>query len=171
MVEVDLPGPSRDARVLSILLVLRKLNKVLGLKGMHAIAENEEDQTAMLAVCPTPASNSGLPDFVNTQQIIARSLAMNLAYPQIQDAVSEIVLPDGPGIEFITCQHLGIAGFKVSFGAVRSIVVTKYEGRAIPIGYVYGPKKTIVPDVNKIIEWTNEYRVICLVRGGVINTP
>ena len=60
---------------------------------------------------------------------------------------------------------------QVSFGAVRSIVVTKYEGRAIPIGYVYGPKKTIVPDVNKVIEWTNEYRVICLVRGGVINTP
>mmetsp|Transcript_13606 Transcript_13606/g.27862 ORF Transcript_13606/g.27862 Transcript_13606/m.27862 type:complete len:1028 (-) Transcript_13606:78-3161(-) len=178
MATIVLPPGARDARVLSILLILRKLAEdeahdlgEEGLKGMHAIAENEQDQTAMLAVCPASPNPSTLPDFVNTQQIIARSLAMNLAYPQIQDAVSEIVLPDGPGIEFITCQHLGIAGFKVSFGAVRSIVVTKYEGRAIPIGYVYGPKKTIVPDVNKIIEWTNEYRVICLVRGGVINTP
>ena len=50
MVTVNLPGPARDARVLSILLILRRLAKDMGLPGMHAIAENEQDQTAMLAV-------------------------------------------------------------------------------------------------------------------------
>jgi hypothetical protein len=50
MVTIDLPGSARDARVLSILLILRKLASDAGWKGMHAIAENEQDQTAMLAV-------------------------------------------------------------------------------------------------------------------------
>ncbi len=31
------------------------------------------------------------PDFINLQAIIARSLTMNLAYPQIQDAMSELL--------------------------------------------------------------------------------
>ena len=50
---------NRDARVLSMLLVLRALAK----KGdtMHVIAENQQDQTSGLAVCPPTDGTSHEP--------------------------------------------------------------------------------------------------------------
>ena len=46
----NLAAPARDARVLTMLLVLRAYHKPGD--GMHVIAENQQDQTSGLAVCP-----------------------------------------------------------------------------------------------------------------------
>ena len=82
----DLGLEAMDSRILSMLLILRKLSRESqhhDATEMHIIAENFMDQTASLAVVPQ-ASYSHEPDFVNTVAIKSRSLAMTLAYPEIQ---------------------------------------------------------------------------------------
>ena len=98
----DLSSAAADSRILSCLLCLRKLSaeraEAAVAKGLpppptlHVVAENQEDQTASLAVVPRTFGSGHEPDFVNTQAIIARSLAINLAYPEIQDAISELLV-------------------------------------------------------------------------------
>jgi len=82
----DLGLEAMDSRILSMLLLLRKLSRETqrdDAMEMHIIAENFMDQTASLAVVPQ-ALCSHEPDFVNTVAIKSRSLAMTLAYPEIQ---------------------------------------------------------------------------------------
>jgi hypothetical protein len=55
-------------------------------------------------------------DFINTQAIIARSLVLNLAYPQMQDALNELLIHDlegSPEVEFITPEALGVVHKRV----------------------------------------------------------
>lgn len=99
----DVPPHAQDARILSMLMILRQVAaKHKAPFPMHIIAENNEDQTSSLAVVPSASAankqqaeegvrKSSEPDFINLQAIIARSLTMNLAYPQIQDAMSELL--------------------------------------------------------------------------------
>jgi len=47
------------------------------------------------------------------------------------------------------------------------VVLSTYQGRGIPIGYMLGPKMVLGPDQKEVIEWTNDHRVICFVRRGV----
>ena len=77
--------------------------------AIHIVTEIQEDQTSVLALVPrggtqrsaishkqggassAVCSNAvSMPDFINTQAIKARALAMALAYPQIERAVSEL---------------------------------------------------------------------------------
>jgi hypothetical protein len=110
---LDMPAASRDSRVLTILLILRSLSHQHG-HTIHVVAENQQDQTATLAV--TPRNNGYDPDFVNTQAIIARTLVMNLAYPEIQDAMSELITnhsKNSPNFHILEPQCLGLLGKKV----------------------------------------------------------
>ena len=105
IVGCDLPPHAQDARILSMLMILRQVAATHKAPfPMHIIAENTEDQTSSLAVVPSSSavlatgaeeegsrSKSNEPDFINLQAIIARSLTMNLGYPQIQDAMSELL--------------------------------------------------------------------------------
>lgn len=86
--EHDYSPSAADSRVLTMLLCLRKLDSVRAMRAaergeeppaLHVVAENQQDQTAKLAVVPRINSSGKEPDFVNTQAIIARSIAMNLA--------------------------------------------------------------------------------------------
>ena len=109
----DLPPASQDTRVLSILLLLRKLTEDWT-KKMSVISENMLDQTANVAVTPGGAYKD--PDFVNTQAISARGLTMALAYPRMQPAVNELFqdvnADDGtPEFDLISAQFLGIGTF------------------------------------------------------------
>lgn len=78
---VSLPAAICDSRVLQMMLILRKLTED-GEQTMHVIGENSVDQTSQLALGPHVTSLSDA-DFVNTQAIIARTLVLNLAYPQV----------------------------------------------------------------------------------------
>jgi len=161
-----IPAASRDARVLSCLLILRALAKPE--KPMHIIAENCMDQTSGLAVVPSRIRSSGghEPDFINTQAIIARCLVMNLAYPQIQDALTELILQEKVAVDFVAPADLGIEGLRATFGAVQFIVCAGQvvDGYAAAIGYFNGPMLVMCPDPREHIEWTSACRVIILVR-------
>ena len=74
---VDLPPHAQDSRVLTVCLLLRHLSE----HKIHIVSENQEDETALLAVTPQGAKSYDHPDFINTQAINARALVMALAYP------------------------------------------------------------------------------------------
>ncbi|KAH8051163.1 hypothetical protein JL722_10860 [Aureococcus anophagefferens] len=65
----------RDTRVLNILLTLRHLRAAspFAAEHMHVIGENAIDETRMLALTPESGRE---PDFINTQAIFARALAL-----------------------------------------------------------------------------------------------
>ena len=151
---------SQDTRVLSILLMLRMLTKQWG-TPLHIITENQEDQTALLAITPnvsseqkelgntlaiyaqvhrhesmrggaTPRREAKGHDFINTQAIYARALAMALAYPQMFKSVGELFLeaerePLGgvtvPQIDIIDADSFGLVnGTDVSFATLQHII-------------------------------------------------
>jgi len=161
---------ARDARVLSMLLVLRSLAKPG--QGMHVIAENQQDQTSGLAVCPpTNDGASHEPDFINTQAIIARSLVQNLAYPQMQAALSELlshgVQDAGADLDFLTSHSCGIADKEVAVGVVQRIILELYQSRAQCIGFFEGAKLVLNPRASQKVHWSAKHRIIVIVRGGM----
>jgi hypothetical protein len=112
VVGADLSNHVKDARVLSMLLILRKLSRKQG-TPLNIIAENCQDQTSGLAMVPLNRARDA--DFVNTTAIKSRSLVMNLAYPEIQDALSELIvsIPNTPEVGFIEVAALGILNERV----------------------------------------------------------
>eukprot|EP00614_Pseudopedinella_elastica_P015233 CAMPEP_0172584816 /NCGR_PEP_ID=MMETSP1068-20121228/4394_1 /TAXON_ID=35684 /ORGANISM="Pseudopedinella elastica, Strain CCMP716" /LENGTH=802 /DNA_ID=CAMNT_0013379117 /DNA_START=74 /DNA_END=2482 /DNA_ORIENTATION=- len=154
-----------DSRVLGTLLVLRVLCDKLGM-SMHCVAENLQDQTSQLFLGPQPRKGEHA-DFINTQAIVARSLAMNLAYPQIWHALEDL-LRDGLGtaeIEFIDCGHLGLEKKEARFGALQHVLSPTYQGRALAIGFsdAVGGFQLCPPPGTKI-KFDEGYRVICIIR-------
>ena len=79
--KTELSAEVRDSRVLQMMLILRKLTEAKN-QTMHVVGENAVDQTSQLALGPHVTKLSDA-DFVNTQAIIARTLVLNLAYPQV----------------------------------------------------------------------------------------
>ena len=102
-------GYSQDTRVLSVSLILRHICFQLNYdKAIHLSSENNEDQTAELALAPKVKRNAHSyhehdPDFINTQAITARVLTLGLAYPQINDAMAEIFLDGTDNTEGVSC--------------------------------------------------------------------
>ena len=85
MAGVKLSPQSRDRRVLSTMLMVRKAHYDLYESPLHIVGENALDATAVLA-----ATTVSPPDFVNTQAIYARALTQALAYPFMQPAVAQL---------------------------------------------------------------------------------
>jgi len=164
----DLSNHARDSRVLSMLLILRKLSKHQR-TPLNIIAENYQDQTSGLAVVPLNRSREA--DFVNTTAIKSRSLVMNLAYPEIQDALSELIVsvPNTPEVGFIETRALGIQGATTSFGAVQHILSGIYKGRASSIGYFHENKMCLCPLPTEKILWSDRYRIIVIYRKQTAN--
>jgi hypothetical protein len=91
---------------------------------------------------------------------------MNLAYPQIWHALSDL-LRDGvglPSIELIDCGHLGLLDQVVTFGAVQQIVYKTYNGRAFGIGFINDQKLTLSPLPSAKIKWDSGDRIVAVVR-------
>ena len=145
---VRLPPKARDTRVLSILLLLRRLcERKLKVENvpMHVVGENQEDMTAKLALGPRQRGNLGIegllryrePDFVNTQAINARVLVQTLAYPIIRNAIAELFdeAPNGASIELVKAETFIPLGEELSIGVVREMVLLVPNERSIFIGY------------------------------------
>merc|ERR1719281_571624 len=91
MAGVKLPPQSRDRRVLTTMLMVRKAHYELYESPLHIVGENALDATAVLAVAQKGSSGDALiPDFVNTQAIYARALTQGVAYPFMQPAVAQL---------------------------------------------------------------------------------
>ena len=177
-----------DTRVMATMLILRVLSQQQQRKAtkaegspsstkkkkkkkkkpltMHVVAENEQDQTSQIALGPRTGDHSFESDFVNTQAIIARSLCMNLAYPQIWDSLKELFSsePGGPLVEFLEPAQLGIIGIKVTFGALQHLVHAQYKGRAIALGFAMGSKVELCPPPGHAVKWTTNHRIVAVTR-------
>jgi hypothetical protein len=160
-----LSAASRDSRIMSMFLILRKLTEN-NETTMHVIAENQQDQTSYLAVPPRIGLDSREPDFINTPAIVARSLVMNLAYPQISDAISELIssVKESPEVEFVAAPHLGIEDSTVSFGAVQRILNQTWDSRAVCIGIADHSDFEFAPPLSKKTKFTHDHRLICIIR-------
>jgi len=174
----SLSKEARDSRILTILLVLRKLQKM---KPMHIIAENMMDQTASVALTPiAPDGSMCEPDFINTQAIIARVLAMSLAYPEIDNAITELV--DGeagtPEVDFLSAAQLHITNKTVTFGAIQIAVLSLFKYRGVAIGFIQqssigdrvcgssgGSQLKLAPNPNERRTWLPNDRIVVMVRN------
>mmetsp|Transcript_28720 Transcript_28720/g.64175 ORF Transcript_28720/g.64175 Transcript_28720/m.64175 type:complete len:264 (-) Transcript_28720:228-1019(-) len=160
-----------------MLLVLRKLAFDHGDKPIHVIAENQQDQTSALALGPPLGSGNfkadHLPDFINTQAIIARSLGLNMAYPQIYEAVSPLLkhTPNEPNVGLVRPARLGLVGLEVSLGAVQHRILEDHKGTAAAIGYSLESNLVFAPDPRTKILWTDEYRIVVITREPVSGGP
>ena len=143
---------------------------------MHIIAENTEDQTSSLAVVPSASAFKGAdksmeqePDFINLQAIIARSLVMNLAYPQIQDAMSELLgaKPFTPNITIIPVEKLGVLDRSMQFGTLQHIFQKMYVGRAIALGYLRGAELRLSVPQHEKFTWVAGDRIITIIRRDI----
>ena len=124
----------------------------------------------MLALPPrTDLGRAYDADFVNTPAIIARSLTMNLGYPQIQDALAELVSsnPTSPLVDFLAPEHLGILGRTTTFGAVTSLVLSTYRGQGMPIGYAVKSAITLAPAPREKFTWTKDHRIVAITRRSL----
>lgn len=163
----ELPAASRDSRILTMLLILRDLTAGND-RPTHVVAENELDQTSGLALAPPRGSEGHLPDFVNTQAIIARTLVMSLAYPQIQDAISDLITTHEAtaNIAIVSAAALGLTEDRgpLAFGAVAHLVLEVYKFRGVAVGYLTLNDLYLVPSLDEEVTWTESHRIVCFLR-------
>mmetsp|Transcript_24024 Transcript_24024/g.54205 ORF Transcript_24024/g.54205 Transcript_24024/m.54205 type:complete len:363 (-) Transcript_24024:140-1228(-) len=160
--EESMVGSGKDSRVLSTLLILRKLCALYG-QELNVVAENHEDQTPQIAMAPISHEGTII-DFVNIPTIVARTLVMSLAYPQIQDALTELVgnVPGSPSIDFIHPGDIGILRQKVTVGALQILIHQKYQERGVLVGYQKHGAMTIADSVEETVELGEADRVIII---------
>jgi len=165
LTEVDAPAVTQDSRVLSTLLILRELSSQSE-QPIHCIAETRQHQTPSLAL--SPGMGRGLqPDFIDTQEIIARSLAMNVSYPQIQDALTELIDTNSftPEIDFINPRHIGLRrNTRATFGAVQVLIYKRFKARGVAIGYQQGNKLFFAPTQHHVVRWSKQHRIVIICR-------
>ena len=98
-----------------------------------------------------------------------RSLVMNLAYPQIQDAVSEFfgTSAGSPDMQILKAADLGIVDIPCTFGVLQVMINKIYFGRGIAMGYLYGPDMELCVPLETKIKWTKHHRIVCIIRKGL----
>mmetsp|Transcript_16355 Transcript_16355/g.19346 ORF Transcript_16355/g.19346 Transcript_16355/m.19346 type:complete len:1124 (+) Transcript_16355:43-3414(+) len=116
------------------------------------------------------------PDFVNNKAIVARTIAMTLAYPQIQASVMELVSTQAgtPEIELFSPEVLGVpineewigGDRKLQFGVLQNLLDHLYIGYAVAIGYILASDGILVlsPDPGSNISWHRNDRIVTIMR-------
>jgi len=136
MAGVDLPAASRDMRVLSTMILLRKAHhEYFPGQPLHVVGENAIDSTSSLALVPTGKVNQ--PDFVNTQAIYARVLTQALAYPVMQPAIAQLFhkTPGSPQLKLLVAGQAIIPLGPATFADCTRTVARQMPG-AICLGYL-----------------------------------
>lgn len=128
----------RDTRVLNILLTLRHLRAAspFAAEHMHVIGENAIDETRMLALTPESGRE---PDFINTQAIFARALALSLAYPIMGAVVRDVFDISSPtSIKLVAANRFAPLDTATTWGAVKQVVrdAAPEPGHLVPLGLV-----------------------------------
>ena len=124
----DLPSSSRDMRVISTLLLVRKaFDQLFPGTYLHAVGENCFDSTASLALTPYGKHQA---DFVNTQAIYARALTLTLAFPLSQPAIAQLFhqQSDSPCLKLASAGNEVIPLGTATFAQVSRAVAKKYQG-------------------------------------------
>ena len=154
---IRLAPRSQDTRVLSIMLLLRKLSLTKDLarpanqrNNIHVVGENQEDATSELALGPAQliasaeatygGSQYNEPDFINTQAVYARAMVQTLAYPKIRTAIEDLFDEDlfAPSIQIMHAYaYVPTTGAEeVSFGVVSASCHHDPGFRTIAIGFI-----------------------------------
>jgi hypothetical protein len=162
---------SRDRRVLMTMLMLRKLQKEIygdriANKEFHVCGENALDATANLAIAPQ--SGAVAPDMVNTQGITARVLTQALAYPVMQQGISQLFFysEESPQMVLIGLGKELLPLGEYSFYQVSDALIT-FPGRASDqlLGYyTYQGEIILSPGPNSIRNFVEGDYLIVLTR-------
>ena len=122
----DLTPHSADLRVLTILLLLRKLLMHRD-EPVHIIGENQEDTTALLALAPHKTHD---PDFINTQAIVARALCQSIAFPKMTESVSDLFADESgsASLLLLPCELYDVPNEALEFGVVLGLVARVSRG-------------------------------------------
>lgn len=182
--DAELDPNSQDSRVLSISVLVRHLvmkrRRQQGcMKPTHIVAENQIDQTALLALTPgesTEMMQKGkfqyLPDFINTQAIIARAIAQALAFPKPFQAITEL-FDDTPGAATLMLKDAGIRvplGEEMTFGAAQMLSRGADE-RDVLIGYIsHQNAMHLGPKLSETITFQEGARLILVSRTDPAKT-
>jgi hypothetical protein len=144
--ESTLPARSRDTRVLSIMLLLRKIYTVKGENvALHIVGENQEDMTAQLALSPLREGLDGeeicdaAPDFINTQAIYARTLCLTMAFPKLQPILNDI-FEEGEGstnLEIVAAVAYIPLNKLIKWGTCKACVDKEEGERTILLGVIH----------------------------------
>ena len=183
---VRLVPHSQDTRVLSIMLLLRKLSSVKDLarppnmrNNIHVVGENQEDATSALALGPAEingeeakASKSHFsdPDFINTQAIYARAMSQTLAYPIIRNAVSDLFDEHAlsPSVDIMPAYAYVVVGEEFTFGVVRASCLQETGHKTIAIRFIASDMNNKVhmcpPHADKR-KWLKNDKIITLRRS------
>ncbi|KAH8068545.1 hypothetical protein JL721_6691 [Aureococcus anophagefferens] len=103
---------------------------------MHVIGENAIDETRMLALTPESGRE---PDFINTQAIFARALALSLAYPTMGAVVRDVFDISSPtSIKLVAANRFAPLDTATTWGAVKQVVrdAAPEPGHLVPLGLV-----------------------------------
>lgn len=145
---------SHDTRTLSTLLLLRYYTRRLTVEhqNIHCVAETFFDLTANLAAGPIADSwqqnhNIQVHDFILTQKLTARALTTALAFPHMQEHISELFQPAKTVVQHSPEIHLlpfkGTGPNNPTFGEIADFVSNTFANWAIAIG---------IADVNQVGE-------------------
>jgi len=144
VVGASLAPASRDRRVLSTMILLRKAhNEVHPGTSLHIVGENMLDFTADLVRAGSTSHVESQGDFVNTQGVYAMVLAQALAYPLVHPALAQLYTPrqDNPELLLAPVGSRSLPGLQIplgeaSFAQVTEIVMKFKEASAkICLGY------------------------------------
>eukprot|EP00746_Dinoflagellata_sp_MGD_P023724 gnl/MRDRNA2_/MRDRNA2_155666_c0_seq1.p1 gnl/MRDRNA2_/MRDRNA2_155666_c0~~gnl/MRDRNA2_/MRDRNA2_155666_c0_seq1.p1 ORF type:complete len:781 (-),score=104.61 gnl/MRDRNA2_/MRDRNA2_155666_c0_seq1:72-2414(-) len=143
MAQYNLPPNSRDLRVLSTMMLLRKAHADLfgEAEKFHVVGENCLDSTADLAL--QPIGDRCSKDFVNTQAIMARSLVLALAYPVIQPAVAQLCQV-GPGLPDILVSEAGKQLIPLGPASFAQVTRAVAEKNSVCVGYMCKDGKMVL---------------------------
>ena len=143
-----LPIEAQDTRVLSIMLLLRKLcAQKKDRAPMHVIGENQQDITARLALVPTAPGDVTRPDFINTQAIYARVLCLTMAYPTARFALADLFTEaeGSANLELKPAANYVPLNEDIPFGVVRQLCSLKPGERTVCIGCQRNKDITLMP--------------------------
>lgn len=166
--EKKLDPKMRDTRMMSIMLMLRYIQKESNLPFLHVIGEDSMDVTAQIALRPRAGSSVDKCDFVNVQALYARALCQALAYPKMQPAIAQLFAQEenSPNL------FLRNVGLYVTFGKQISFFnlvqkVQEAEPSDICIGYrLANAKLCLVPKHTEILSFTAGDRLAIFSRAS-----
>eukprot|EP00605_Chrysophyceae_sp_TOSAG23-4_P001407 GSChrysophyteH1.ASY1.ANO1.1533.1 assembled CDS len=162
--DVRLNAHSRDTRVLSITLLLRKIWMIKGDPSpMHVIGENQEDTTAALALTPRATEKTR----VHSSVVMAYPMIAPAVAQLFEDSAETASICNVPAFSYVPRECFELGG-TLKYGVIRSVVAHAKGEISIAIGWISAEDSTVhlVPDHDEDIYLT-EYDKLIIIKRSV----
>lgn len=135
---------------------------------INIVGENAVDGTSLLALPPRGKNDIRTPDFVNMRAIIARALAVYVAYPRMQNAIGQLFVNGNgsPDMHLIGIEGYHMDGRTLLFAAVVHIVKAKSRDD-ICLGYITDSGMKLGPELSSSRTYTKGDRLVIITREEI----